>query len=208
MPEEVAARELGQRTVPVDRAERAEPIVGEDVGLLAPAHRAPHDQPAQRRQHQDVHERLALGADAFLVQALAQLPARERPFRGERALDDLDPALGRIGRDAFLGEAPRAAGEKLRRRQGVEPRVVLGADEVKRAAVEPADDERAVVECAVDVGEVQPGCSGADREPGAAQVLCLNSEQPLGDRDRVAGRLAGQQLGREPLADHRAQSMT
>ena len=48
------------------------------------------------------------------------------------------------GGDAFLREPPRIRGEELRRRERVQPRVVVGGDQVQRAAVQPADHERPV----------------------------------------------------------------
>ena len=67
-------------------------------------------------------------------------------------------------RSAAAGSTPSCArrralaGEQRRRGQGVQPGVVLGADEVQRSAVEPRDQERALVrERPVDVGGAEPG---------------------------------------------------
>jgi hypothetical protein len=146
-----------------------------------------------------VHERLPGGRHAGALEPLAELGARERPVGRERPLDRLDAALGRALADALLAQPARAAGELARRREGMEPGVVLGADEMEGAAVQPVDDERAVVvERAVDVGRRQAARAGANRQPEAARVLRLDCQQPLSDRDRVARRLAGEQLGGEP----------
>jgi hypothetical protein len=72
---------------------------------------------------------------------------------------------------------------------------------MKRAAVQPADDERPFVEAAVDVAGRQPTRPGADREARAAEVLRLDGEQPVGDGDRVRGPLAAEELAREPRFD-------
>ena len=129
----------------------------------------------------------------------------ERPLLGQRALDDRPPRSARGGDDALLRQPPRVAGEQRRRRQRVQPRVVLAAHEVQRPAVEPRDDERAVLgQRAVDVGGRQPGGPRADRQPRAARVLRLHGEQPLGDGDRSRRGRPGEQLRGETLGDHRS----
>jgi hypothetical protein len=145
---------------------------------------------------------------AALTRALADEGPRgaaERALVGERAGQRRDAALGRAGRDAFLGEPARVRGARRRRGQRVEPAEVVAADEVERAAVQPGDDERALAgQRAVDVGGCEPARARADREPRAARVLSLDGEQPLGDRDGIARRLAREQLGGQPLGDHAA----
>ncbi len=72
---------------------------------------------------------------------------------------------------------------------------------MQRPAVQPVDHERAVDrERAVEVAGREPGRACADGEPGAAQVLCLHREQPLGHRDRVPRRRAGEELGDEAFS--------
>ena len=67
--------------------------------------------------------------------------------------------------------------------------MVLGADEVERAAVEPVDDEGAVGgECRVDVGRAEPGGARPHREQRAARVLRLHGADPSDDLERVGRR--------------------
>ena len=47
----------------------------------------------------------------------------------------------------------------------------------------------------------EPGRARPDRQPEAARVLALDREQPLGHGDRVARRLAREQLRGETLRD-------
>jgi hypothetical protein len=60
---EVAASELGERSFAVDLRLLAEPVADEHERLLFPDHRSAHDEPAQRREQQHVHECLAFRAD-------------------------------------------------------------------------------------------------------------------------------------------------
>ena len=134
------------------------------------------------------------GRDAGRVEPLAQLRAGQRALLGERPLDRLDAALGLRRRDPLLGQPPGVAGEQRRRRQRLQPGVVLAADQVQGAAVEPGDQQRALLaQRPVDVGGAEALGAGADREPRAARVLALDGEQPLGDgeRDRAAAARPG-----------------
>src|SRR3712207_7393355 len=57
----------------------------EDVGVLPAHHRPAHDEPAQRRQSQQLVEALPVGG----IEALAQLLARERAVRSEEHTSEL-----------------------------------------------------------------------------------------------------------------------
>ena len=97
---------------------------------------------------------------------------------------------------------PAAGGRRAqRRRQRVQPGVVLARDEVQRAAHQPGDDERAVVrERRVDRGGRARGAAGAQREPRGPQVLRLHREQA---RDRARpdrARRPGEPLRRRARA--------
>ena len=146
--------------------------------------------------------RLAGGRHSCHHEALPKLRTGERPFRGERPLDHVHAAVSKRRRDSLLGQTTRVSGEERRCRQGVQPRVVLAADEVQRAAVEPRDQERALVgESAVDVGGGESGRPGANREARSPRVLPLHREQPLGHRHGIARRRPREELRAQPLPD-------
>jgi hypothetical protein len=85
----------------------------------------------------------------------------------------------------------------------MQPPVVLGADQMQRAPVQPRDQHGAVIgQRAVDIGSGQPGRAGPDRQPRAARVLALHGQQPAYHCDDGGGRLPRQQLGGEPFRDH------
>ena len=126
----------------------------------------------------------------------------ERALLGERPLDRLDAAVGLRRRDPLLGEPAGVAGEQRRRRQRLQPGVVLAADQVQGAAVEPGDQQRALLaQRPVDVGRGEALGAGANREPRSARVLPLHGEQPLGDGDGIGQRRAGQSLRRQSLGE-------
>ncbi len=203
MTGEVPPRELGERQVAVDGRRLAEPVADERVGMLAAAHRPAHGDAADAREEEQVHERLPPRRDAGPVEPLAELEPRERPVGREAPLDRRDGTVGGPRRDLLQREPPRDRGAERRRRQRLEPRVVLAADEVERAAVQPREHERALVgQLAVDVRGREPGAARTDREPRAARVLRLDGEQPLHDRERVPRRRPGEKLRREPLGEH------
>ena len=77
----------------------------------------------------------------------------------------------------------------------MEPRVVVAPDEVQSPAVEPCDDERAIVgEGAIDVGRGEAHAARPDREARTASVLRLHGQQPLADSHGIAGARAGEKL--------------
>jgi hypothetical protein len=146
-----------------------------------------------------VHERLALGPHPGRRDPLAELVARERTVLGKRPLDGADPAFGVLGAHALLAKPAHVPGELGRRREREQPRVVLAADQVERAAVQPGDQERALLgERAVDVRGGEALAARAYRQPGAPWILPLNGEQPLGHCRGVARPRAGEELRREP----------
>ncbi len=151
----------------------------------------------QRRAQQDVDQRLPGHRDAGPRDRLAQLRPGPRPVL-QRAHHGGDPALGGVRRDALLPQPALAGAAQLRRRQGVQPGVVLGPHQVQRAAAEPVDDELAPLQGGVDVGDGQPGRARTDRQPGAAQVLRLHRQHPLDDGADAGGRRAAQQLRLQP----------
>ena len=77
--------------------------------------------------------------------------------------------------------------------------MVLARDEVQRPAHQPRDDERAVVaHGGVDVGRVEPGRAGAQREPRRPSILRLHGEQRVDEVVRARGSRAVQPLRRRP----------
>ena len=114
----------------------------------------------------------------------------------------LTPALRGLGRDALLVQATGVGRRAPGRRQGVEPPVVLGADQVQGATVQPGDHQGAVLgEGPVDRLDRQPGGPGSDGEAGAPWVLGLDGQEPLGDGHGAVGRWPGEQLGSEARTD-------
>ena len=153
-------------------------------------------------------ESLALRSHAGGGDPLAQLRTGERAVIGEGSLDDLDSLLHGTRRQALLGQPRRAGGEPTGRGEGEQPVIVLAANEVKGAAVQPADDERPLIaESAIEIRHREAGAPGADRQAHAAGVLALHGEQAIHDGEGVHCGLAGQQLGGESLGDHAAASM-
>jgi hypothetical protein len=178
--------------------------------VRAVEYRPAHRQPAQRRQHQQVHQRLALRPHPRPLDPLAQPPAIQRPLPLERAHDRRHAALGRVRRHALLGQTPSVAGEQSRRRQRVQPRVVLAGHQVQRAPVQPCDQQRALLaERTIDVRRAHAAAARADRQAHAARVLPLHRQQAPRHRHRIPRprarqQLRGQALGRHPPLGRRA----
>src|SRR5665811_271843 len=87
----------------------------------------------------------------------------------------------RTRRNSLLSKASGVARDQLRRRELLQPPVVLGPYEVEGAAVQPGDDQRAVVELAVHVGRRESGGTAPDGESRCAQVLRLDRQEPVDD---------------------------
>jgi hypothetical protein len=157
MSGQISARQSGECFPAVERSRRrSEPRRNRNIRVLVANHRpAPH-LTAQARRKQQVHQRLPRRRDTSRVEPVAKLRSCLRALRRHRLRDQGDPALGLRDAHAFLPETPLVPGGQLRRRQGVEPPVVLRGDEVERAAVQPRDDQRPLgAERAVDVGRKQ-----------------------------------------------------
>ena len=185
---QVTTGQLGQGQLAVDPRRLAQPIAHERVGVIAPAHRAAHGQPARGGEPEQVDQRLALRADTARGDALAQLLAGERALVGEAMLDDLHGTFGGVGRDPLLSQSSRVARSVDACGERVQPGVVLAAHEVQRAAVEPGDHQRALVaQGPIDVGGAQAAAPRADRESHAAWVLSLDRQESLGDGNGIAG---------------------
>jgi hypothetical protein len=147
------------------------------------------------------HRVLQVG-DAGALEALPQRRAGLRPVLADRAIYQVKGAVRRAGVHAGLGQAGGVGRQQRRRGQGLKQRVVLGAHEVQRAAVERGDHERTLFgELAIDVGGGDPASAGPDRQPRRPRILRLDGEQPFRDLQRVSGRPACDNLSREPLGE-------
>jgi hypothetical protein len=207
--DQVAPRQLGQGGAAVGGLERAEPVLDQRVGVLLAGHRSAHGLSPQGREEHQVDECLAGDRDLRPLQSPPQLGAVERTVGGQRPLDRLHRPLGRRLGDALLAQPPRATGEQGRRGQRVQQRVVLGPDQMQGAAVEPGDQQRALLaQFAIDVGRGEAGGASADRQPGPARILPLHRQQTLGDVDRPLQRGARKRLGGESFGDRRASHRT
>jgi EmrB/QacA subfamily drug resistance transporter len=152
MPGEVTPGQLTQRHLAADHRRRsAQPVPGQHERLVPPGHRAPHDQALDAGQRQDVHHRLAFGPHSGGRDPLAQLRPGQRAVGGQRLPHGRHRALRVVRRHALLRQPAGVAGAQLRCGQRMQPPVVLGADQVQGAPVQPADDQRAPREGGVDV---------------------------------------------------------
>ncbi len=85
----------------------------------------------------------------------------------------------------------------------MQPWVVLAANELQGATVQPGDQKRALagIEVPIDICGCQPLRSRPDGESRAARILALDGEKPLGDGQSVRQRDAAETLRREPLGE-------
>ncbi len=204
MPGEIPACELRERPRPVEGRWRTEPVAGGDVGVLPGDQRAAHGDAMQAREHEQVDERLPLRRHSDSLHPVAELVARQRALGGQRAFDCGNAALRRARRHAELCQSAGVASEQGRRRQRMQPPVVLPANQVQRAAVEPADDDRTLVgQLAVEVGGREPARACANGEPGAPEILGLHGQEALADPDDVAGAFPSEKLRRESPLENR-----
>ena len=175
MTREVAACQLRQRLVTINRGSVAKPVPGEDVRVLLAHHRSADEHPAEGGEPDDVRQRLAFGGHLRRLQAFPDLLARQRAFLRQRALDDGHTPIRGARFNAQLRETVRVGRQERRCRQHVQPRIVLAPDEVQRAPVQPGDDERPIDrQGAVDIGCGQAFRPGANGEASPAGVLTLD----------------------------------
>src|SRR5581483_6583317 len=132
-----------------------------------------------------------------------ELDPRRRTI-GESPLEKRERAPQLRRRDALLAETRVARPTQRRRDERAQPRVVLAADEVKRAAVQRRHENRPIGKRRLDVTRVQTASARADRKPETARILRLHREQPLDNRNSVIRGLARKQLRSEPLANGHA----
>jgi hypothetical protein len=203
MPGQIPAGQLCECAVAVHRGLLAEPLTNEHECVLAPDHRPADDHAAQGCMHQQVNERLPFGANAGSRDVLPQLLTCECALGRERTLQRGQPPLGVVRRHPLLAQPARVSLHGHRRGQRLQPRVVLAADEVQRAAVQPRHDQRPLLgQRTVDVRRRQPARARAHSQPEPARILRLHCEQALCHGDRTGCGRPGEQLRREALVDH------
>ena len=205
MPGQITAGQPAQVGVRIGRnGRRAQPVPGQHVGVLLADHGPAHRDPPQRRQEQQEHQRLPLRPDPGGLQPAGELRAAQRAVAGEEPLDQPGRAVGLRRCDALLGETPGAACLQLWRGEPVQRPVVLAAHQVQGAAIQPADHQGAVHrERVIDVRGGQSLAAHADGQPGAARILTLDGQQPLGDLLGPARGRPGQQLSGGPFGRDR-----
>jgi hypothetical protein len=138
---EVATGQLCQGAVAIHGPGRAQPVVDERIAVLAADHRSADGDATEAGADEQVHQCLSGGGHARGGDALTELRAGEWALVGQRALDRVHAALGGLRRDALLGQTPSVRGEQRWCGQRLQPRVVLAADEMQRAAAEPGDQQ-------------------------------------------------------------------
>jgi hypothetical protein len=198
VPGEVTTGDPGERLSRGRRRHR-QPVAREDIGPKAADEGPAHHVAAEAR-------RTKRWTSAPPPVRTPTAPTGHGPARGQRTFRRR-AGDGPHPRDGALVHPSRWSRRALAARPGAvsaQPRVVGGPHQVQRAAVQPRDDQRTVTRARVlHVGAGQAGRAGPHREQGAAQVLGLDGEQPLGDRDRVARRRPGQELRGETVGEHR-----
>ena len=107
MANQIPAGELGQRLLTREPPRRLEPVAHEDIRVLAPAHRAAHDQALYRGTEQQLDQRPVRGLEAGALEPLAQLRARQWAVGRQRAFDHAQRALRLSRVDPDLGQARR-----------------------------------------------------------------------------------------------------
>ena len=80
MPGQVTAGKFRERDVTIHRRRFTEPIPHEDKRVLPARHWTAHDQPANRRERQEMYECLSLRADAGGRDHIAEAITVERAF--------------------------------------------------------------------------------------------------------------------------------
>ena len=175
-----------------------QPVADENEALFGADDRPADGQAPDCGQRKDVDQRLSGDGHVGRRHDLAQLCAGHRPFSGERSLDGGDTSIGLSGRNPLLCKASGVAGGQLWRGEPLEPPVVLRADEVQGAPVQPGHHQSPLLELSVHVGRGEPDRAGPDREPRGAQILRLHRQQPVDDLDDTVGRRPNQELGCQP----------
>src|SRR5689334_3155275 len=125
MTGQVALGKLGQGGVPVKWRRLTQPVTRQHEGVLS-AHYWSADYPfTETGQVQHMDERLASGGHAGRGETLPQLVTGQGAFAAERASNGPHTQLGRSRRNALLGEPAGVGGGMRRRRQGMQPEIIL-----------------------------------------------------------------------------------
>ena len=97
----------------------------------------------------------------------------------------------------------RIPDEERRRCKRLQQPVILAADEVERAAVQPRDQQGALNrERPVHILGRQAAGACADRQTRPARILSLDGQDAPCHLDGIERRSPGEELGGEPLGDH------
>jgi len=163
------------------------------VGL--PVHDSPYLCAGPRSgQRQDVHHRLTLGPHCRGGDPLPELRPGQRVGGGQRGPHGGHRPVRVLRRYALLRQPAGVPSTQLRGGQRMQPPVVLGADQVQGAAIQPGDDQRAPRERGIDVRGGQSRRTRPDRKPRATGLLCLDGQQPPSDLLGAARRVATEQF--------------
>jgi hypothetical protein len=94
---------------------------------------------------------------------ITQLAPRLRTLGQHGVQHDIHTTFGLPRTDAFLLQAPLVGGDQLGGRERLQPPIVVGGDEVQRAAVEPGDQQAALRQSRIDIGSGHAGRAAAHR---------------------------------------------
>ncbi len=145
--------------------------------MLGADHRPAHDEAAQGGLQQHVHQALANGGHAGGRQPIGDLGPGQRSVRGEGTGDDGNAPISRLRRYPLLSQASGVGRRERRDSEGLQPGVVLAADQVQGAAVDPGDHQGPVFgQRPVHIGGRYARRAGADRQPETAGILTLDGQ--------------------------------
>jgi len=151
-----------------------------------------------------VNQSLSLRRNAGGLEPLAQLLPCQRSLLGQGFLDRRHGALAELGCDSLLAQAAAAGAEQRWGSQQLQPGIVLAVHKVQRAAVEPGDQQRALLaQGPVEIGDAEALGARSHCEARSAGVLSLHGEQPPGDGGGIALRRSSQALAYESFGENR-----
>ena len=144
---------------------------------------------------------------------MPKLASRLRAVRADGNHDRLDSSFNLVCRDTLSDESPPIRAHELRRRKRMQPPVVLCADEMQRAPIQPGDDERSRRrEADIEVTGGSDTAPRAKRQTKASLVLCLDGEETANDlfdrggfrfHEKLRRKTLGAQLPKRLRISHR-----